>query len=206
MIATGAILVSVDRRRAVSTLPRFTHAQGAGNAPAIELRSRCCNDVWSLDFVCDQLSLGQRFLALTVVDMFTREALVIEAEQQLRVGDVVAWIGYGNRAHAQRACTTITARVHQPARRSVRLSHKLRTDYGRPGKPTDNAFVASFNGTFRDECLNAHWFTSINDPRAVAESWRVGHNENPSQGVRQDAAGRIRPSIRSKPQVDGSST
>jgi putative transposase len=56
--------------------------------------------------------------------------------------------------------------------------YKVRIDYSRPGKPTDNAFVESFNGTFRDECLNAHWFESINDARAVVESWRVEYNES----------------------------
>ena len=56
--------------------------------------------------------------------------------------------------------------------------HQVRIDYSRPGKPTDNAFVESFNGTFRDECLNAHWFESIADARAVVESWRVEYNES----------------------------
>jgi putative transposase len=51
-------------------------------------------------------------------------------------------------------------------------------DFSRPGKPTDNAFVESFNGRFRDDCLNAHWFLSLADARAKIETWRRGYNEN----------------------------
>jgi putative transposase len=51
-------------------------------------------------------------------------------------------------------------------------------DFSRPGKPTDNAFVESFNGRFRDECLNAHWFLSLADARAKVEAWRRDHNES----------------------------
>ena len=51
-------------------------------------------------------------------------------------------------------------------------------DFSRPGKPTDNAFVESFNGRLRDECLNAHWFLSIADARAKIEAWRRDYNES----------------------------
>ena len=51
-------------------------------------------------------------------------------------------------------------------------------DFSRPGKPTDNAFVESFNGRLRDECLNAHWFLSLADARAKIEAWRSFHNES----------------------------
>ena len=50
-------------------------------------------------------------------------------------------------------------------------------DFSRPGKPTDNAFIESFNGTFRAECLNAHWFMSLEDARQKMESWRRDYNE-----------------------------
>ena len=56
--------------------------------------------------------------------------------------------------------------------------HKVGIDYSRPGKPTDNAFVETFNGTFRDECLNAHWFDTIAHAKAVVESWRMEYNES----------------------------
>jgi putative transposase len=54
--------------------------------------------------------------------------------------------------------------------------HGLVMDYSRPGKPTDNPFIESFNGSFRDECLNTHWFLSLDDARRKIESWRVDYN------------------------------
>jgi transposase InsO family protein len=138
------------------------------------------NFVWSLDFVSDQLSHGQRFRALTVLDVFTREAIVIEVGQQLRAADVVAVL---ERLRRQRGCpeTLCCDNGSEFTSQLVDLwayHHRVRIDYSRPGKPTDNAFVESFNGTFRDECLNAHWFESIADARAVVESWRVEYNES----------------------------
>ena len=53
----------------------------------------------------------------------------------------------------------------------------IKLDFIRPGKPTDNAFIESFNGKFRDECLNQHWFTSLNDAKETIEEWRKEYNE-----------------------------
>ena len=55
--------------------------------------------------------------------------------------------------------------------------HGVTLDFSRPGKPTDNAFIESFNGSFRDECLNAHWFLSLADAREKIEAWRQDYNE-----------------------------
>ena len=54
----------------------------------------------------------------------------------------------------------------------------VQIDFSRPGKPTDNAHVESFNGTFRAECLDAHWFTSLNEAKQVVEAWRREYNES----------------------------
>ena len=51
-------------------------------------------------------------------------------------------------------------------------------EFSRPGKPTDNAFIETFNGTLRDECLNIHWFGSINEAKQLIEAWRIDHNES----------------------------
>ena len=58
--------------------------------------------------------------------------------------------------------------------------HAVRMAFSRPGKPTDNAFVESFNGTFRAECLNAHWFSSLTEAQRIVETWRGEHNESRS--------------------------
>ena len=51
-------------------------------------------------------------------------------------------------------------------------------DFSRPGKPTDNAFVESFNGTFRSECLNTHWFMDLEKARQLIETWRREYNDS----------------------------
>jgi putative transposase len=58
----------------------------------------------------------------------------------------------------------------------VGLSARCQLDFSRPGKPTDNAFIESFNGKFRAECLNAHWFMSLDDARRKCEAWRRPHS------------------------------
>jgi putative transposase len=60
----------------------------------------------------------------------------------------------------------------------VGLPERVKIDFSRPGKPTDNAFVESFNGTFRAECLDAHWFADLNEARRLIEAWRTEYNES----------------------------
>lgn len=55
--------------------------------------------------------------------------------------------------------------------------HQTKIDFSRPGKPTDNCFIETFNGSLRDECLNVHWFTSLEEAKVVVEAWRVDYNE-----------------------------
>jgi putative transposase len=138
------------------------------------------NAAWSLDFVADQLSHGGRFRALTVVDVFSRECLAIEIGQHLRAADVVAALerlrlsrGRPESLRCDNGSEFTSQMVDLWA-----YQHQVRIDFSRPGKPTDNAYIESFNGTFRDECLNAHWFESIADARAIVESWREEYNES----------------------------
>jgi putative transposase len=116
------------------------------------------NQAWSMDFVADQLAAGRKPRALTVVDVFTREALCIRVGQKLHGEDVVD------------ACNRIVAKRGAPAR---------------VFEPTDNSFVESFNGSFRDECLNVHWFESLEEAREKIETWRIDYNDSrPHQGLK----------------------
>ena len=133
-----------------------------------------------MDFVSDALFDGRRLRALTVVDAFTREALAIDVDQGIRGEQVVAvmtWIS------AIRGAPK-TIRVDTgPEFISKALDHWAyenggTLDFSRPGKPTDNAFVESFNGRLRDKCLNSHWFLSLADARAKIEAWRRDYNES----------------------------
>jgi len=114
-----------------------------------------------------QISLadGRRFRSLTVVDIYTRECLAIESEQRLNAEDVVLAL---NRTKIQRGvlkfiyCDNGSEFSSQPMDLWA-YQNGVRMAFSRPGKPTDNAFVESFNGTIRAECLNAHWFTSLTE-------------------------------------------
>jgi putative transposase len=151
---------------------------------AVHREARCqpkrVNEAWSLDFIHDQLSNGQKFRALTVVDIFTREALAIEVGVRLRGEHVVEVL---NRLVRQRGAPKYLF-ADNGAEFTGQLvdlwayHHGVRIDFSRPGKPTDNAFIETFNGSLRDECLNLHWFETIGEAKSLIEAWRRDYNES----------------------------
>jgi putative transposase len=138
------------------------------------------NQVWSMDFVADQLANGARFRTLTIIDVFSKEALAIEVGQRLGGEHVVAAL---NRLAAQRKAPQYLF-VDNGSEFAGRLldlwayPRQTRIDFSRPGKPTDNGHVESFNGSFRDECLNLHWFETVEEAKAIIEAWRRDYNES----------------------------
>ena len=115
----------------------------------------------------DQLADGTRFRALTVVDVFSLEALAIEVGQRFGGEHVVSVL---NRLVAQRRTPNYLF-VDNGSEFSGRLLDlwayrcNTRIDFSRPGKPTDNSFIETFNGSLRDECLNVHWFETMEDAK-----------------------------------------
>ena len=136
------------------------------------------NQVWSMDFVADQLADGRRFRSLTVMDIYTRECLAIEAAQSLKGEDVVRVM---NQIKMHRGVPKMLfcdngAEFTSQAMDLWAYQNGVRMAFSRPGKPTDNAFVESFNGTFRAECLDAHWFPTLTAAREIVETWRREYN------------------------------
>ena len=137
------------------------------------------NEVWSMDFVMDALANGRRLKILTIVDDCTKESIDLVAD-------------FGISGH-------YVARILDQAARFRGYPKAIRTDQGpeftgkaldqwaydrgvqlkliQPGKPTQNAFIESFNGKFRDECLNEHWFHTLNHAKTVIGQWRTDYNE-----------------------------
>ena len=161
------------------------------------------NQAWSVDFVADQLHDGTRFRALTILDVYTREGVAIEAGQSLRGEDVVRVL---NRVKQQRGVPKFLfcdngSEFTSQAMDLWAYQNGMKIDFSRPGKPTDNAFVESFNGTFRAECLNAHWFGSLAEAKRLIEEWRQEYNESrphrslgertPSEFASEYAASRV---------------
>ncbi len=134
---------------------------------------------WSMDFMADQLFNGQRFRLLTLVDNFTRESLAIRVGQRLTGDDVVQVLEGVTKAHGKPE----TIRVDNgPEFISKSLDlwaywNGVKLDFSRPGKPTDNAFIESFNGKLRQECLNQNWFLSLTDAQTRVDAWRRDYNE-----------------------------
>ncbi|SCY55283.1 putative transposase [Nitrosospira sp. Nsp13] len=137
------------------------------------------NQISSMDFVADALFDGRRLRALTVVDNYTRESLAIEVGQSLKGQDVVNTL---NRIATKRGLPAII-KVDNGSEFISKVMDKwaykrgIELDFSRPGKPTDNAKVESFNGRLRQECLNAHWFLSLEDARRKIDDWRQYYNE-----------------------------
>ena len=136
------------------------------------------NERWSMDFVHDALHDGRRIRLLNVVDDCTRESLAIEVDTSLpglRVIEVLERL-----ADLRGLPRTIVAdNGPEFAGRALDLwahDRGLTIDFIRPGKPVDNAFVESFNGRLRDECLNENWFQSLREARDVIEAWREDYN------------------------------
>jgi len=137
------------------------------------------NERWSVDFVSDQLANGRRFRVFNVVDDFSRECI-------LQVVD----FSIGG-ARLARELDLLSERRSLPKRvvldNGPELTSKamffwskrtgVKLHFIQPGKPTQNAFVESFNGKFREYCLDQHWFASLEDARSTIETWR-GHYNN----------------------------
>ena len=146
------------------------------------------NDAWTLDCVADQLVDGRRFRALTVLDVYTREGVAIEVGQSLRGEHVVAVL---NRLTVHRGTPRRLFCDNGSEFRSQLMdlwaSHnKVSIDFSRPGTPTDNAHVESFNATLRRECLNAHWVESLREAHDRIEAWRREYNESRPHRALQD--------------------
>jgi putative transposase len=150
-------------------------ALGRGNpAPLVSNM----NERWSLDFVHDSLETGRRIRTLNIVDDFTRECLAIEVDTSLsgrRVARVLDAIGE-TRGYPKTIVMDNGTELTSLAMACWARDRKVRLHFIQPGKPTQNAFIESFNGRFRDECLNEHEFASLAHARSIIESWRLDYN------------------------------
>lgn len=137
------------------------------------------NEKWSMDFVSDSIAGGRRFRVLNVIDEFTREALCQEADTSLPARKVIAFLdriadlrGYPDRLGTDNGPEFISLLLDQWC-----YKNGVKLELINPGKPVENCYVESFNGKFRDECLDMNWFTSIEQAKRIIEKWRLEYNE-----------------------------
>jgi putative transposase len=136
------------------------------------------NPVWTMDFTHDSMAHGRKFRTLNLMDGYSREAWAIEVDTSLLGARV---LGVLERLKQERGMTAKTIVDNGPEFLS-RVVDQWAYENGvefhfiEPGKPTQNAYIESFHGKFRDECLNQNWFLSLNDARRIIEEWRIDYN------------------------------
>nr|WP_231672127.1 IS3 family transposase [Ralstonia pseudosolanacearum] len=142
-------------------------------------RPLVANQVWSMDFVFDRTAEGRVIKSLTVVDDATHEAVAIVPERAIggqsltRILDHLAL----HRGLPQAIRTDNGKEFCGRAMLDWAYTRGVKLFQIEPGKPNQNAYIESFNGRFRDECLNEHWFTSLPHAKVVIEAWRREYNE-----------------------------
>lgn len=137
------------------------------------------NQVWSMDFVMDAMANGRRLKMLTIVDDLSKEAVDIHVAHSI-TGDQVVEIldqicqfrGYPDAIRTDQGPEFTGKALDQWAYQNA-ITLKLI----QPGKPTQNAYIESFNGKLRDECLNEHWFIDLQEARRIVSDWRRDYNE-----------------------------
>ena len=137
------------------------------------------NQQWALDFLEDALASGRKLRLLSVIDVFTREALALEVDTSLPGRAVVRVL---DRLGAERPLPVTLVLDNGPELISRVLEewahdHAVMLHFIDPGKPIQNAHCESFHGRLRDECLNQHWFRSLADARQIVEEWRLDYNQ-----------------------------
>jgi len=137
------------------------------------------NECWSMDFMSDQLYDGRRIRLLTIVDNHTRESLAIHVGQRIRGCEVVGVLEQIVKHHGMPQTIQVDNGpefISKDVDLWAYWNH-VKLDFSRPGKPTDNAYIESFNARFRLECLNEHWFLSLDDAMEKIKSWQRDYNE-----------------------------
>jgi len=166
------------REEGLSVRKRRRRKMAAALRSPMAIPSRS-NERWSIDFVRDTLADGRVFRGFTVVDDFTRECPAIEVDHSLPGERVARTL---DRLSKERGLPKTIVCDNGPEFQGQALDfwahrHGVAISFIQPGKPVQNAFIESFNGRLRDECLNESYFTSLSDAQLTIEAWRKDYNE-----------------------------
>ena len=170
-------LYRIYREERLMVRRRRGRKRALGTRAPMMLPSRI-NQRWSLDFVSDTLSDGRRFRILCVVDDYSRECLAAVVDTSLGGVRVVREL---ERLVDERALpeTVVSDNGTELTSGAVLrwAAKRLAWHYIEPGKPVQNAFIESFNGKLRDECLNEYVFSTLAEARTIIEAWRQDYNQ-----------------------------
>jgi len=139
---------------------------------------------WSMDFVHDALATGRAIRVLTVVDQWSRQSPILEVGLSMSGLTVAAALDRALGAGPAPTSITVDHGTEFTSRALEDWAYRrgVQLDFTRPGKPTDNSYIESFNGKLRDECLNVHQFADLADAQARIEAWRRDYNEHRPHG------------------------
>lgn len=133
---------------------------------------------WSMDFMSDSLYSGRRFRILNIIDDFGRFAVVTKAEFSITSERLVRILNEVSEVRSLPKQIVVDNGPEFTSKTFLRWAFEKRVDihFITPGKPTENAFIESFNGKMRNECLNENWFKDIEEARRLIEEWRIFYN------------------------------
>ena len=145
------------------------------------------NQLWAMDFVSDSLATGRRFRVLTMKDLFTHEAIDLHVDFSItgdRVSEILDLIKITRGLPKAIVCDNGSEYVSK-AMDQWAYRNQVELKFIQPGKPMQNGFIESFNGRFRDECLNQHWFETLEQAKEIIEDWRIEYNtDRPNSALR----------------------
>lgn len=160
-------------------LPRRPKQRRRGiNRPVPKIEPTAPGQRASMDFVHDVLADGRRIRLFTLVDDFSRECRALEVDTSLsgqRVSRILEALRLADRLPGTIVCDNGTEFTSK-AMLKWSMDKGIKLNFIEPGKPTQNAFIESFNGKLRQECLRQHWFESLNEAREIVEAWRQDYN------------------------------
>ena len=167
------------RREGLNVFTKAKKRRRLGASTSERRRAEHANHVWTWDFLFDRTEDGRQLKFLVIVDEYTRRSLTIRVGRCLGSREVigelrslVAWHGAPGHIRSDNGSEFIAADIQRWLK-----SSGIRTIYIKPGSPWENPYIESFNGKFRDECLNREMFMSILEARVIVEDWRREYNE-----------------------------
>jgi len=133
---------------------------------------------WSMDFVSDKTRHGLNIRVLTVIDEVTRECLALEVDSSITGRKVAAVLNRIAifRGMPQEILTDNGSEFTSNVMNAWAYDHKVEHIFIDPGKPMQNGYIESFNGKFRAECLDQHWFRNLSEAKEIIEDWRLEYN------------------------------
>ena len=165
-VAEG-LQVRIKRKTKRASMPRVPLPVASG-----------INERWSMDFMTDVMENGRRFRVLTIIDHYSRECPLLAADYSLTAEKVISYLDWLSETRGLPKAITVDNGSEFVSRKMDGWAYRnnVKLDFIRPGKPVDNAFIESFNGKLRDECLNTNVFFNIEDVRQKLESWSKDYN------------------------------